>query len=123
MENIFNIKGKIEVVNISGMEETIHNAYENYLRNKNVRDILGGYGNPLYSFIVDKGHRNGDEIHTITDNGVIIIQNYNTKKFITCLIAREGQIRRYFANGVIPIEVYSILGKCREYYNKGYNNW
>ena len=34
MENIFNIKGKIEVVNISGMEETIHNAYENYLRNK-----------------------------------------------------------------------------------------
>lgn len=37
----------------------------------------------LYIFIVDKGHKNGKEIHVITENGVINIYNYNSKKYIT----------------------------------------
>ena len=45
--------------------------------------------------IVDKGHKNGNEIHVIYNNGVVKIYNANTHKFITVLIARIPQIERY----------------------------
>lgn len=55
-------------------------------------------GDPVYSFIVDTGHRNGNEIHTITDRGYIVIQNEVSKKVITVLAARPQQIERYWTN-------------------------
>lgn len=39
---------------------------------------------------------NGKEIHTITEKGVILIHNSETKKLITMLFARPGQIVRYW---------------------------
>ena len=49
----------------------------------------------LCIFTVDKGHKNGAEIHVITENGVIHIYNKNSKKYVTGLIARPGQLTRY----------------------------
>ena len=40
----------------------------------------------LCIFIVDKGHKNGKEIHVITENGVINIYNYNSKKYVSHVI-------------------------------------
>lgn len=54
----------------------------------------------LCIFTVDKGHKNGAEIHVITENGVIHIYNKNSKKYVTGLIARPGQLTRYGA--IIP---------------------
>lgn len=45
--------------------------------------------------LVNKGHKNGNEIHVIYNNGVIKVYNANTHKYITVLIAREAQIERY----------------------------
>ena len=45
--------------------------------------------------IVDKGHKNGEEVHVIYNNGVIKVYNASTHKYITILIAREAQIARY----------------------------
>ena len=45
--------------------------------------------------VVDKGHKNGNEIHLVYNNGVVKIYNANTRKFITVLIARVPQIERY----------------------------
>ena len=45
--------------------------------------------------IVNKGHKNGNEIHLVYNNGVVKIYNQNTRKFITVLIARVPQIERY----------------------------
>lgn len=45
--------------------------------------------------VVNKGHKDGNEVHVIYNNGIIKIYNANTRKFITVLIAREPQIRRY----------------------------
>lgn len=56
-----------------------------------------GYGNIIDKFEVDKGHRNGPEIHEISDTGIITIYNKRTHKMITRLIARPGQIFRYYA--------------------------
>lgn len=45
--------------------------------------------------LVDKGHKNGNEIHLVYNNGVVKIYNANTRRFITVLIARVPQIERY----------------------------
>ena len=45
--------------------------------------------------VVNKGHKNGDEIHVIYNNGIVKIYNARTRKFITVLIARVPQIERY----------------------------
>lgn len=45
--------------------------------------------------VVDKGHKNGNEIHIIYNNGIVKIYNERTHKFITVLIARVPQIERY----------------------------
>ena len=45
--------------------------------------------------VVNKGHKNGNEIHIIYNNGVIKVYNERTRKFITVLIARVPQIERY----------------------------
>ena len=45
--------------------------------------------------IVNKGHKNGNEIHLVYNNGIVKIYNANTRKFVTVLIARVPQIERY----------------------------
>jgi len=45
--------------------------------------------------VVNRGHENGNEVHVIYNNGVIKIYNASTHKFITVLIVREPQMKRY----------------------------
>lgn len=75
---------------------------KHYLKNRNKREEFIhkfiGDGNIVDQFIIDKGHKNGTEIHSITDTGLIIIQNKKSKKLITKLIARPEQIMRYYIN-------------------------
>ena len=61
-----------------------------------------GMGEVVASFRIDRGHRNGAEIHKITNTGIIIIYNERTGKMVTKLIARVGQIRRYYKDGKAP---------------------
>lgn len=120
---MMNILGKTATHNIDGLIDTAHNVNERDSRTYKIKTILGGYGKPLCSFIVDKGHPNGNEVHTITDKGVIVIQNERTEKLITNLIAREGQIRRYFDGIAMPIEMYAVIEIAKENHRLGRNNW
>jgi len=71
-------------------------------------------------FEVDKGHKNGSELHYVTFNGIIFIFNKNTKRLITVLIARPAQIERlYEAVGKKPLR--SILMKAQKNMDKGLN--
>lgn len=63
-------------------------------REKLIKEI--GLGEVIATVEVDRGHRDGAELHTITTTGIIIIRNKETQKLITKLIARPNQIRRYF---------------------------
>lgn len=47
-------------------------------------------------FIVDKGHKNGAEIHKVYSDSIIKVHNLNTLKLITILFARPAQIKRYY---------------------------
>lgn len=67
-------------------------------RQRLIDKYINGDGSVVDRFIIDKGHKNGIEIHFITDTGLIIIHNQNTKKLITKLIARPEQIKRYYKN-------------------------
>ena len=66
--------------------------------------------------VVDKGHKNGNEIHLVYNNGVVKVYNERTRKFITVLIARVPQIERY------KVKVTKTMrNKIKSHIAKGYN--
>lgn len=87
-----------------------------------------GYGTPVAEFIVDRGHANGAERHEITDTGIINIYNARTGRLVTKLIARAGQITRYFRYTDTYRKVYdrANIAELKAIANKhealGYNN-
>lgn len=67
--------------------------------------------------VVNKGHKNGEEIHVIFNNGIVKVYNERTRKFITVLIARVPQIERY------KIKVTKTMrNKIESHVAKGYNH-
>ena len=67
--------------------------------------------------IVNKGHKNGNEIHLVYNNGIVKIYNANTRRFITVLIARVPQIERY------KIKVTRTMrNKIKSHIKQGYNH-
>ena len=65
---------------------------------------IGGEGKPFKSFKINRGHKDGIEVHTVTMNAIVIITNEKSGKVITKLIARPEQIDRYYRriNGQTP---------------------
>ena len=105
-------------------KEAVHIVSEHYKENRDGRETLIseviGEGNVVDSFTVDRGHKDGPEIHFITDTGIIIIHNQISGKMVTKLIARPGQIRRYYlAEGREAPE--DIVRIAKEHFKKGYN--
>ena len=92
-------------------------------REKFIEECLGGDGKVVDNFIVNKGHIKGLEIHSVTDNGIIIIHNKNTGKLVSKLIARPKQIKRYYKlTGREPPKNYKkILNLAERHKILGYN--
>lgn len=101
-----------------------HYKNERYKREKFINKNLNGDGYIVDGFVVDKGHKDGLEVHSITDNGIIIIHNMKSGKLVTKLIAREQQIKRYYeSTGREPPKEYGrILELARWHESLGYNN-
>lgn len=105
-------------------ESTMHRSYAGWQRHQNIVYEIGS-GKCVDAFIVDKEHPNGNEVHYILDNGVIVITNERTGKIVTELIARPRQIYRYW-DGLgedFPKEYRGIISKAREHQSNGYNEW
>ena len=67
--------------------------------------------------VVNKGHKNGEEVHVVYNNGVVKVYNEHTKKFITVLIARVPQVERY------QIKVTKAMRKkINTHIKQGYNH-
>lgn len=120
----FEILGTIanESIEFDNAVLTSHFSYERIQRHKNIMAMIGD-GKLVQSFIVDKDHPNGPEIHNIFDNGIILIQNLNTRRVITELIARPNQIRRYWtlAGNQFPSSLKYLTELAYEHERKGYN--
>lgn len=67
-------------------------------REKFIEEHLGGDGSLVDKFTINRFHPDGEEIHEIRDNGLIIIFNKNNGRLITKLIARRNQIEKYYKN-------------------------
>ena len=79
-----------------------------------------GYGVEIKRTVVDKGHKNGAEIHVLSSTGIITIYNQRTGKMITKLIARPGQVKRYFnENEIIPA---GLIDLARQHQKMNYNH-
>lgn len=55
-----------------------------------------GFGHVVRQCIVDTGHPAGYEAHVLTSTGVVMVFNVRTKKLVTMLVARHGQVERYY---------------------------
>ena len=73
-----------------------HYKSERSKRENFIRNYFHGNGKVVESFIVDKGHRGGIERHDLTNKGIVIVRNAISNKLITKLIARPGQIKKYY---------------------------
>ena len=83
-------------------QDTVHYKTARRRRHDFISNNIG-VGNIIDEFVVDRGHRNGEEIHSVTDTGLIIIKNKMTNKIITELVARPEQLRRlYHSEGKTP---------------------
>ena len=79
-----------------------------------------GFGNDIFSAEVDRGHKNGTEIHVVTDTAIIKIYNTRTRKHVTDLIARPNQIRRVY-NSKGQKTPRWLLDIAYENQNRGFN--
>lgn len=94
-----------------------HYTNDRAAREAKIREI--GLGTIIKTVEIDKGHRNGPEIHKVTSTGIILIYNKRSGKMITKLIARVPQIKRYYTNlDEIPKRT---LDLAREHQKKGWN--
>jgi hypothetical protein len=95
---------------------SVHFTRDRQDRENLIKEI--GSGKVVKRVVIDRGHRNGPEIHEVTDNAIVNIYNQRTGKLITKLIARPNQIKRYYEEGKAPKE---ILNKAYDHMKKGYN--
>lgn len=100
---------------------SLHYNNGRYYREMFIYNYLGGNGKVIDTFIVNKGHKDGEELHCVTNHGLIVIYNISTRKLVTKLIARPQQIKRYYMHTKRnpPQE---LLELCREHNIKGFNN-
>ena len=96
-----------------------HYITDRQARENLIKEI--GYGKVIKSVVIDRHHPNGPEIHEISNTGIITIYNQRTHKMITKLIARPGQIKKYYnENKTIPK---NLLKLAREHQLKKYNHY
>lgn len=87
------------------MTSTHYKNYR-YIREKKIRNI--GEGKTYAEFFVDRGHKDGAERHVLTTTGIIVVYNALTNRLVTKLIARPGQIRRYYPDGGAPVDILNL---------------
>ena len=108
------------------MKDTKVSKHYNYKRGKRERLIekrLHGDGNIIDGFVVDRGHKDGAEVHSITDNGIIIVHNLESGALVTKLIARPEQIERYYSDGrEKPQEYNRVIELAKWHESLNYND-
>lgn len=93
-----------------------------YSRDRQAREAVIeqiGMGVVIKSVRVDRGHRNGPEIHKVTSTALVLVYNERTGILVTKLIARPAQITRYFRqNEIVPA---GVLDLARQHARNGWN--
>ena len=112
---MFQLLGYMEEFTVSG--QTSHAVKRSHRLQVAERLIIEESAKVVKIAVVNKGHRNGNEIHLVYNNGIVKIYNANSRKFITVLIARVPQIERY------KIKITKTMrNKIKLHIKQGYNH-
>lgn len=111
---MFELLGYIETFTAGG--QTSHAVNRSKRLQVAERLIIEESAKVLKIAVVNKGHKNGNEIHVIFNNGIVKVYNEHTRKFITVLIARVPQVERY------KVKVTRTMrNKIKSHIKNGYN--
>lgn len=95
---------------------------KHYTRDRQQREAIInqiGIGNVIKEVVVDRGHRNGLEVHKITDTALILVYNQRTGILVTKLIARPAQILRYYSDD--ELKPRAVVKLARKHVEMGWN--
>lgn len=85
-----------------------------------IKRILTPNEEIVTSFRVDKFHKKGAEIHSVSNNGLIFVHNERTMKLVTVLIARPNQVKRLYADCGLKASQ-NLINQCAEHQRAGLN--
>ena len=112
---MFELIGYMETFTASG--QTSHALNRSHRLQIAERLIIEECAKVVKIAVVNKGHKNGNEIHLVYNNGIVKVYNERTRKFITVLIARVPQIERY------KVKITKTMrNKIKSHIKQGYNN-
>lgn len=94
-----------------------HYTKDRQLRESIINQI--GIGTVIKEVVIDRGHRNGPEIHKITDTAIILVYNQRTGILVTKLIARPAQILRYYSDD--ELKPRAVVKLARKHVEMGWN--
>ncbi len=124
IERLIKVMAKLPNVEMVDTEN-ISKHYKNKRRQRtNIMNNLGGYGNPIASFIVFDYESNSEKIHTITDNAVCIVQDKDTKEVVTMFPISFDKVREYWQQLTkkdkpkLPKDVWNGRHKMRSFFSK-----
>lgn len=87
-----------------------------YIMDRKEREYLIqqiGMGTIVKVVSADFGHKNGVCTYKITSTAIILVCDYETDRVITKLIARPGQLKRYYGQERVPSELLKIAYEHR----------
>ena len=109
--------------------ESRHYAEDRRDREALIQSI--GEGEPYIAVKLDRGHKNGAEIHVLTTTGIIRVYNARTGVLCTKMLADPDQVRRYINEvGALAVKRYNtskamdakLIATAYRYISKGYNH-
>lgn len=98
------------------MKATRHYTADRQEREALIQQI--GYGVIIKTVEIDRGHRNGPELHKVSTTGIVSVYNKRTGRLVTKLIARPAQLRRYFEEVPEELMKKAIDNARHGYYNR-----
>lgn len=77
------------------IRESGHLHYARHGRTTRIAETVG-FGHVVRQCLVDTGHSTGCEVHVLTSTGIVLVFNARSGKLVTVLVARPGQVARYY---------------------------
>lgn len=120
---MFYKKYNLSIVQFERLLERAHESQHLMLERISRKEYVDKDAEPVKNFIgvVDRGHKNGCEVHALYSDGSIRIFNLNTCRFVTILFARPGQALRLADKRYTTKLPQYILDICMLNVNSGKN--
>ena len=124
IERLIKVLSKMPNVEMIDADNVSNHYKKKRKQRTNIMNNLGGYGNPIASFLVFDYESGSEKIHTITDNGVCIVQDRNTKEVVTMFPISFDKVREYWQQLTnkekpkLPRDVWNKRHDMRSFYSR-----